>query len=170
METKETRHFSVCRGPRSINKIEEITITYTNKHVGHAPCSSVEVTGKPPHFDKKVSIMTKRQKAPAMRNEIEIPWMQIAERVAYRAEPALDVYAQGRFRSQPFAPSTRTKISECISCEKRGSMATITANVWNVSEVYDEIDSLLDEIERDEDIRAVAIYTLNGLFASLPIR
>jgi enoyl-CoA hydratase/carnithine racemase len=49
-------------------------------------------------------------------------------------------------------------------------MATITANVWNVGEVYDEIDSLLDEIERDEDVRAVAIYTLNGLFASLPIR
>lgn len=114
--------------------------------------------------------MTKRHKAPAMRNEIEIPRMEIAERVAYRAEPSLDVYAQGRFRSQPVAPSTRTKISECLYCEKRGSMATITANVWNVGEVYDEIDSLLDEIERDEDVRAVAIYTLNGLFASLPIR
>jgi hypothetical protein len=105
-----------------------------------------------------------------MRNEIEIPRMEIAERVAYRAEPALDVYLQGRFRSQPVAPSTRTKISECLYCEKRGSMATINANVWNVGEVYDEIDSLLDELERDEDIRAVAIYTLNGLFASLPIR
>jgi hypothetical protein len=105
-----------------------------------------------------------------MRDEIEIPRMEIAERVAYRAEPVLDIYLQGRFRSQPLAPSTRTKVSECVYCEKRGNVATITLNVWNVGEVYNEVDALLDEIERDEDIRAVAIYTLNGLFASLPIR
>ena len=54
--------------------------------------------------------------------------------------------------------------------EKRGSLGIITAKVQNVGEVYDEIDALLDAIEKDEDIRAVAIYTLNGLFASLPIR
>lgn len=54
--------------------------------------------------------------------------------------------------------------------EKRGTLGIITAKVQNVGEVYDEIDALLDEIEKDEDIRAVAIYTLNGLFASLPIR
>lgn len=105
-----------------------------------------------------------------MTNDIEIPRMEIAERVAYRAEPAQDVYVQGRFRSQPVAPSTRTRVSECVFCEKRGNVATITLNVWNVGEVYNEVDALLDEIERDEDIRAVAIYTLNGLFASLPIR
>ena len=52
----------------------------------------------------------------------------------------------------------------------RADLGVITAKVQNVGEVYDEIDALLDEIERDEDIRAVAIYTLNGLFASLPIR
>jgi hypothetical protein len=105
-----------------------------------------------------------------MTNDIEIPRLDIGERVAYRAEPALDAYVQGRFRSQPVAPSTRTKVSERVFCEKRGNVATITLNVWNVGEVYDEVDALLDEIERDEDIRAVAIYTLNGLFASLPIR
>jgi hypothetical protein len=114
--------------------------------------------------------MTRRHGAAVVKSDIEIPRLDIEERVAYRAEPAFDVYLQGRFRSQPVAPSTRTKISECLYCEKSGSMATITANVRNVGEVYDEIDSLLDELEGDEDIRAVAIYTLNGLFASLPIR
>jgi len=57
-----------------------------------------------------------------------------------------------------------------ILYEKRGSLGIITARVHNVGEVYDEIDSLLDEIELDGDIRTIAIYTLNGLFASLPIR
>jgi hypothetical protein len=114
--------------------------------------------------------MTRRPKAAEMRNDIEIQQLEIAERVAYRAEPVLDIYLQGRFSSQPIAPSTRTKVSECVYCEKRGNVATITLNVWNVGEVYNEVDALLDEIERDEDIRAVAIYTLNGLFASLPIR
>ncbi len=57
-----------------------------------------------------------------------------------------------------------------ILYEKRGSLGVITAKVQNVGEVYDEIDALLDEIELDKDIRAIAIYTLNGLFASLPIR
>jgi hypothetical protein len=63
------------------------------------------------------------------------------------------------------------KVAERIVLyEKQGPVGVITARVQNVGEVYDEIDALLDEIERDEDIRAVAIYTLNGLFASLPIR
>ncbi len=57
-----------------------------------------------------------------------------------------------------------------VRYEKRGNLGIITAKVQNVGEVYDEIDALLDEIERDKDIRAVAIYTLNGLFASLPLR
>lgn len=57
-----------------------------------------------------------------------------------------------------------------VKYEKRGSLGTITARVRNVGEVYDEIDALLDRIERDKDVRFVAIYTLNGLFASLPIR
>ena len=54
--------------------------------------------------------------------------------------------------------------------EKQGPVGVITARVQNIGEVYDEIDALLDRIEKDKEIRAVAIYTLNGLFASLPIR
>ena len=54
--------------------------------------------------------------------------------------------------------------------EKRGNLGIITAKVQNVGEVYDEIDALLDKIELDEDIQRIAIYTLDGLFASLPIR
>jgi len=54
--------------------------------------------------------------------------------------------------------------------EKRGSVGIITARVANVGEIYDEIDALLDRIERDEEIQVVAIYTPNGLLASLPIR
>jgi len=62
------------------------------------------------------------------------------------------------------------KVGRLVLYEKRGNLGIITAKVQNVGEVYDEIDALLDAIENDEDIRAVAIYTLNGLFASLPIR
>ena len=57
-----------------------------------------------------------------------------------------------------------------VKCEKRGSVFIIHAQVENVGEVYDEIDSLLDRLEQDEEVHVVAIYTLNGLFASLPIR
>jgi hypothetical protein len=57
-----------------------------------------------------------------------------------------------------------------VKYEKRGPVGIITARVENIGEVYGEIDALLDRIERDEDVRVVAIYTLNGLFASLPIR
>jgi len=63
------------------------------------------------------------------------------------------------------------KVAERIVLyEKRGPIGVITAKVQNVGEVYDEIDDLLNEIEQDEDVRVIAIYTLNGLFASLPIR
>ncbi len=64
----------------------------------------------------------------------------------------------------------RKETSRFIVYEKRGSIGVITAKVQNVGEVYDEIDALLDEIELDEDIRTISIFTLNGLFASLPIR
>ena len=57
-----------------------------------------------------------------------------------------------------------------IKYEKRGSVGIITARVANIGEIYDEIDALLDRIERDEEIQVVAIYTANGLLASLPIR
>ncbi len=57
-----------------------------------------------------------------------------------------------------------------VTCEKRGPVCIITARVENVGEAYDEIDNLLDRIEQDKEVRVVAIYTLNGLFASLPIR
>jgi len=57
-----------------------------------------------------------------------------------------------------------------VKFEKRGSLGVITARVENVGEVYDEIAALLDRIEGDKEVRYVAIYTLNGLFASLPIR
>jgi hypothetical protein len=68
------------------------------------------------------------------------------------------------------AARVRKAAGRFVCYEKRGNLGIITAKVQNVGEVYDEIDALLDEIEKDEDIRAVAIYTLNGLFASLPIR
>ena len=57
-----------------------------------------------------------------------------------------------------------------VKYEKRGSLGIITARVENVGEVYDEIDALLDRIEGDREVRHVAIFTLNGLFASLPLR
>jgi len=68
------------------------------------------------------------------------------------------------------AERVRKAAGRLVLYEKRGPLGIITAKVQNVGEVYDEIDALLDAIEKDEDIRAVAIYTLNGLFASLPIR
>jgi hypothetical protein len=68
------------------------------------------------------------------------------------------------------AAQVRTAAGRFVLYEKRGNIGVITAKVQNVGEVYDEIDALLDEIERDEGIRAVAIYTLNGLFALLPLR
>jgi len=68
------------------------------------------------------------------------------------------------------AQQVRKASNRLVLYEKRGNLGVITAKVHNVGEVYDEIDVLLDAIEKDEDIRAVAIYTLNGLFASLPIR
>lgn len=69
-----------------------------------------------------------------------------------------------------YTERVRKATGRFVLYEKRGNLGVITAKVQNVGEVYDEIDALLDEIERDQDIRAVAIYTLNGLFASLPIR
>jgi hypothetical protein len=68
------------------------------------------------------------------------------------------------------AARVRKVAGRFVRYEKRGNLGIITAKVQNVGVVYDEIDALLDEIEKDEEIRAVAIYTLNGLFASLPIR
>ncbi len=68
------------------------------------------------------------------------------------------------------AQRVRKASNRLVLYEKRGNLGVITAKVHNVGEVYDEIDILLDAIEKDEDIRTVAIYTLNGLFASLPIR
>ena len=68
------------------------------------------------------------------------------------------------------AQRARKTTGRLVLYEKRGSLGVITAKVQNVGEVYDEIDALLDAIEKDEEIRAVAIYTLNGLFASLPLR
>jgi hypothetical protein len=57
-----------------------------------------------------------------------------------------------------------------VNYEKRGPVGIITARVQNIGEAYDEIDALLDRIEQDKEVQVVAIYTLNGLFASLPIR
>jgi len=68
------------------------------------------------------------------------------------------------------AARVRNTARRIVLYEKNGHVGVITAKVQNVGEVYDEIDALLDEIERDEDVRTVAIFTLSGLFASLPIR
>ena len=68
------------------------------------------------------------------------------------------------------AERVRKAAGRIVLYEKRSNIGVITAKVHNVGEVYDEIDALLDEIEKDEDVRAVAIYTLNGLFALLPLR
>ncbi len=64
----------------------------------------------------------------------------------------------------------RKEVSRLVLYEKRGDVGFITAKVNNVGEVYDEIDALLDEIEKNKDVRTVAIFTLDGLFAALPIR
>jgi hypothetical protein len=69
-----------------------------------------------------------------------------------------------------YAARVRKGADPIVHYEKQGPVGVITAMVQNVGEVYDEIDALLDKIEQDEDVRVVAIYTLNGLFASLPIR
>jgi len=69
-----------------------------------------------------------------------------------------------------YAARARKEVSRLVLYEKRGNVGFITAKVSNVGEVYDEIDALLDEIERDKNIRTVAIFTLDGLFAALPIR
>jgi hypothetical protein len=68
------------------------------------------------------------------------------------------------------AERARKATGRFVLYEKRGNIGVITAKLQNVGEAYDEIDALLDEIERDKDVRAVAIYTLNGLFALLPLR
>jgi hypothetical protein len=68
------------------------------------------------------------------------------------------------------AERVRKAAGRFVLYEKRGNLGVITAKVQDVGEVYDEIDALLDKIELDEDIQRIAIYTLNGLFASLPIR
>ncbi len=75
-----------------------------------------------------------------------------------------------------YSPAGRTparvrRIDErLVRYEKRGPVGIITARVQNLGEVYDEFDSLLDRIEQDKEVGVVAIYTLNGLFATLPIR
>jgi hypothetical protein len=69
-----------------------------------------------------------------------------------------------------YAPQARKAAGRFVLYEKKGAVGVITAMVNNVGEVYDEIDALLDEIEKDKDVRNVAIFTQNGLFASLPIR
>ena len=68
------------------------------------------------------------------------------------------------------AQRVRKAAGRFVLYEKRSNIGVITAKVQNVGEVYGEVDALLDEIEKDDDIRAVAIYTLNGLFALLPLR
>ncbi len=68
------------------------------------------------------------------------------------------------------AERARKAAGRFILYEKRGSLGVITAKVHNIGDVYDEIDALLDEIELDGDIQTIAIHTLNGLFALLPIR
>lgn len=68
------------------------------------------------------------------------------------------------------AARARQEVSRLVLYERKGDIGFITAKVNNVGEVYDEIDALLDEIERDKNIRTVAIFTLDGLFAALPIR
>jgi hypothetical protein len=68
------------------------------------------------------------------------------------------------------AERVRKAAGRFVLYEKRGNLGVITAKVQNVGDVYDEIDALLDKIELDEDIQRIAIYTLDGLFASLPIR
>ena len=57
-----------------------------------------------------------------------------------------------------------------IKYTKRGPVGIITARVDNIGDVFGEIDAQLERIERDEEVRFVAIYTLSGLFATLSIR
>jgi len=57
-----------------------------------------------------------------------------------------------------------------IKYTKRGAVGIITAQVDNIGDVFDELDAQLERIERDEEVRVVAIYTLSGLFATLSVR
>ncbi|OPY08498.1 MAG: hypothetical protein A4E67_00965 [Syntrophaceae bacterium PtaB.Bin038] len=68
------------------------------------------------------------------------------------------------------AARVRSIPERLIRYEKRGSVGVVTARVANIGEIYEELDALLDRIAADEEIQIVAVYTRNGLFASLPIR
>lgn len=68
------------------------------------------------------------------------------------------------------ATRVRKVAERIVKYEKQGPVGVITARVQNIGEAYDEIDALLDRIEQDKEVQVVAIYTLDGLFASLPIR
>jgi hypothetical protein len=92
---------------------------------------------------------------------------RVAEVLSADMNPLWDTMRNGLHQS-----GVKVSGSECrlVLYEKREHVGIITARVLNVGEVYDEIDSLLDEIERDEDVQRVAIFTPNGLFALFPIR
>ena len=88
------------------------------------------------------------------------------------AEVRVDEPIPGRIFVPAGGVATRVrKVPEqIVKYEKRGPVGVITARVQNIGEAYDEIDALLDRIEQDKEVQVVAIYTLNGLFATLPIR
>ncbi len=63
------------------------------------------------------------------------------------------------------------RISEpLVTSETVDRTAIITARVGNVGEAYAEIEAHLNEAERDPDVERVAIFTLSGIFAILPLR
>ena len=68
------------------------------------------------------------------------------------------------------AARVRRLTRRTIKYTKRGAVGIITAQVDNIGDVFDELDAQLERIERDEEVRVVAIYTLSGLFATLSVR
>lgn len=92
---------------------------------------------------------------------------RVAEVLPTDMDPVWDTMKKGL---HPAGAKVSRSESRPVLYEKHGQVGIITARVLNVGQVYDEIDTLLDEIERDEDVQRVAIFTLNGLFAVFPIR
>jgi hypothetical protein len=111
------------------------------------------------------------------RNATVVPWVAdptlacLGRTRARVAEVITTDPVPGRVFPPIAGPAARVQriAGRLVRYEKRGSVGIITARVRNLGEVFDEIDSLLDRIEQDGSVRVVAIYTLNGLFATMPI-
>ena len=110
------------------------------------------------------------------RNATVVPWVTdptqacLGRTRARVAEVMTTEPVPGRVFPPVAGPAARVRriAGRLVRYEKRGPVGIITARVRNLGEVFDEVDSLLDRIEQDKSVRVVAIYTLDGLFATMP--